>query len=1058
MPNTLKLTMKKEGNISTTTVGSSPVKNYGREKTNDPSKYELPDGSRVSASAKTRGQEASSVPSTLTTTYYETTTFASVNIIQQELGRDDDIGGHRISKIRHSATAFSVFSPVKTFSFAGQHQELDENTLDGPSSNMDNMERVFKRMQQGFRVLAYLSSRTQPALLHLDEDRMNILISPIHEGAKNESSTHPLVKIRIDQIYKLELGRAGTTAPNVQHSKLFSIATGNGVNSIYFDFEAESPLEREHLASTLMIVLEGLYNQNDEIRQEQWGNEKLDEERRDSEAGAFEVFSVSSSDITPKAGRSKGRAALHELVIDEEEEIDGGTVDQPILCSPSLEITNSSLVSPLSNSTNNDLYGSRETQPSDSREEIAAEGYALPASGNFEVGAASFETRDEVQYEERGPQLSHQDEDEDDGYSYSEAAERPDFMEYLEIGVKRKVQRARDLTQAEYSDEPIGLIVNSHEPSQHSYLSDPPILVKGELVSGEEFDMASQQVTGRYSEIRSDFGELAAFYHVSANIGTTAGPLTVEKSTNNALVERREHQVGVFPAYLSAGSFSGHEAAEDSHRILRTYSMPETRQDHLSGTSPTKPIIIDEGRDRIEGIYRESYSKRFGTHFYSEHDNDSNDARASACDTIDLISRSPPSFDLGTAPSQQLEGQWCSDDFCTSTFRDMAQTCSGIFTARHVHQQEACFDTTLTEQQMLAAVQEYVNNALGAPSAMYEYFTEDTVPEEPGDETEPRFQASSSRVQNRAGLRNAQAGRYRNLRKEMTFHSALKQSRDYMKIRTTQSFNDAQPRMITNRAANAFLGSALLGSVVANMTTQGRSIDPPTNVEDDDVAYYDSDPEDTREQKLYKGPRRASAQIKIVRGQFPAEKRAQPPGLGKVRNKLSRKVDEGLVKEIVQVMQNDRLTLMWHPTQSIDQPNRAPTVVRLWIESGLQLADGSFLLPKLTWTKVDSSDLKGIKKGQLHKLDLLDITRIRSVENINREKHPFASRRLSFVIESQSEVYLFEAETTEERERVVYGLKVVVARLASLLMLRDYRAAEEFFGSPAFSVPGQSPI
>lgn len=52
---------------------------------------------------------------------------------------------------------------------------------------------------------------------------------------------------------------------------------------------------------------------------------------------------------------------------------------------------------------------------------------------------------------------------------------------------------------------------------------------------------------------------------------------------------------------------------------------------------------------------------------------------------------------------------------------------------------------------------------------------------------------------------------------------------------------------------------------------------------------------------------------------------------------------------------------------------------------------------------------------------------------------------------------MFEAQNSEERDRIVYGLKLVVARLASLLMLRDIRAADEFFGAANSSVPGEAP-
>lgn len=142
---------------------------------------------------------------------------------------------------------------------------------------------------------------------------------------------------------------------------------------------------------------------------------------------------------------------------------------------------------------------------------------------------------------------------------------------------------------------------------------------------------------------------------------------------------------------------------------------------------------------------------------------------------------------------------------------------------------------------------------------------------------------------------------------------------------------------------------------------------------------------------------------------------------------------------------------MWHPTQTTTKRNRSPICVKVWIETGVYLNDGTFLLPKLNWSRATQPVV-------LMKLDLLDICRIRHVANVDRLKHPFALSRRSFYIETQTEVFVFQAQTTEERDRIVYCLKVVVARLASLLMLRDIRAAEEFFGAVASHVPGEAPI
>ena len=153
-------------------------------------------------------------------------------------------------------------------------------------------------------------------------------------------------------------------------------------------------------------------------------------------------------------------------------------------------------------------------------------------------------------------------------------------------------------------------------------------------------------------------------------------------------------------------------------------------------------------------------------------------------------------------------------------------------------------------------------------------------------------------------------------------------------------------------------------------------------------------------------------------------------------------------------MNNERLTLMWHPTQTTNEPHRSPVCVKVWIEAGVYLSDGTFLLPKLTWSKASLDD--PYKHQALEKLDLLDICRIRPIKIVNRSLHPFALTQKSFYIETPTDIFVFQAQSVEERDRIVYGLKLVIARLASLLMLRDIRAAEEFFGAIANMVPGEA--
>lgn len=85
---------------------------------------------------------------------------------------------------------------------------------------------------------------------------------------------------------------------------------------------------------------------------------------------------------------------------------------------------------------------------------------------------------------------------------------------------------------------------------------------------------------------------------------------------------------------------------------------------------------------------------------------------------------------------------------------------------------------------------------------------------------------------------------------------------------------------------------------------------------------------------------------------------------------------------------------------------------------------------KLLNVSIDSPDF----------IHLLDISLILEVRTIYRRVHQFANKWKSFAIETRSnQVFVLEAQTVAERDRVVVGLKMIVARIASLLMLKDPR-------------------
>lgn len=154
--------------------------------------------------------------------------------------------------------------------------------------------------------------------------------------------------------------------------------------------------------------------------------------------------------------------------------------------------------------------------------------------------------------------------------------------------------------------------------------------------------------------------------------------------------------------------------------------------------------------------------------------------------------------------------------------------------------------------------------------------------------------------------------------------------------------------------------------------------------------------------------------------------------------------------------------MLWHPTQSRDNVNRVPTCVNLWFERGSTLYNSQHpIQPKLMWSAAHERHLHAkvlnVSVESPDIIDLLDISRILNVRHIDRRLHPFADLRKSFIVETRSQPFLFEAQTVAERDRIVVGLKMIVARLASLLMTKDYRVMDEFFGSPLAEVPGEAP-
>ncbi len=227
---------------------------------------------------------------------------------------------------------------------------------------------------------------------------------------------------------------------------------------------------------------------------------------------------------------------------------------------------------------------------------------------------------------------------------------------------------------------------------------------------------------------------------------------------------------------------------------------------------------------------------------------------------------------------------WCTDDICALALRDIAETCSGILDKNKdlPTPQPSRPDQQSDQREM---VQSYIANVLGSPTDLMTFLSDGKVWNV--NETTPIVEDRSKhgerthingRLRNRASLLNAQATRLRKLKSEMTFAAVLKSSRDKLHfVQTTQSLDDLDQvrndretsrksrrrnQIVVTELATKFHSSALLQHIVdgmLEMTTPKANPLRSEFSEDDEVMYYDSDPEDARERNTSKGSRRAMA-------------------------------------------------------------------------------------------------------------------------------------------------------------------------------------------------------
>jgi len=140
-------------------------------------------------------------------------------------------------------------------------------------------------------------------------------------------------------------------------------------------------------------------------------------------------------------------------------------------------------------------------------------------------------------------------------------------------------------------------------------------------------------------------------------------------------------------------------------------------------------------------------------------------------------------------------------------------------------------------------------------------------------------------------------------------------------------------------------------------------------------------------------------------------------------------------------------------------------LVKLWMEMGHNTGD-LIIQPKLVWrsgyNRLQSRQItntmhdRHLNQHHQHRsilpipestgtIDLLNILRIISSPNIDREQYPLVSKQNCFMIITSTTRLLFEALTSHEKDSIVAALKILVSRFVSMIACEDIDLIDEFF-------------
>jgi hypothetical protein len=324
---------------------------------------------------------------------------------------------------------------------------------------------------------------------------------------------------------------------------------------------------------------------------------------------------------------------------------------------------------------------------------------------------------------------------------------------------------------------------------------------------------------------------------------------------------------------------------------------------------------------------------------------------------------------------------------------------------------------------------------------------------------DPSQENIRSNLRNRA-CRGARKSRVRQIRRDLSpFAGSPRRSPHNLYRSRSFSIMEHAPGIVRvskdrNPRGNSFTNVLQLCTMPENAT-----IESPVAYRRDPTAKnvcYDSDPEDfTRRGHPPKTSLAVDKEnmMNYQRYSYPRSVSTSPTG------KMDDVHNEDAHYAVVQEFLNQTSTLVHHPTTTsssgVTQPS-SPVAVNGWLERGQRLR--TIIQPKWMWKpkprdRVAGQNFQISVKG----IELLEITRIFKVERIDRNRYPLAKPRNCFIIKNlDNDEFCFEAKSFTERNRLVYSLKMVIARFGAQLIMADDRVYDEFFATTG-SIPGEAP-